>query len=565
MDSPRIKQEGWLYGLAFFLALGLRLFRLGALPLTDAEAQWALQAWQLAQGKHPLLGSQVAYLVPAAFFFFVFGSFNFFARLAPALSGSALVWLPWLFRRQLKPRPALILAFGLALEPGLLALSRQAGSPILAITFLLFAWGFWEQNRPRPAGIFAALALLSGPAFWAGLLGLGITWAIRQGVESRPAGESAAGPAAKRPDWTEALKSGLPVLILGSSLFFLSPNGLSAWLNALPEYLSGWSRPTGVGALRLFLALLIYQPFAVVFAALAIGRGWRRGGGRILRLTLWLFVALALAVFYPAHQVSDLGWPLLPLWALAALGVAPYLRLERASRREAAGVAGFTVFLLLFAWLDLTGLLWTPSPSPQASLRWVLLVGALLLLLVSLLLIAAGWSGQIARYGAAWGLLVVLGMYTLSAAWNAAELRQPPAPELWTPGARPLQADLLLQSVNDLSDWDQGHRFALPVTINGVDSPALQWLLRDHVVERVEHLVPTATPALLITPAQVNPGLEAAYRGQDFTWRAQVDWGILQPLDWLRWIALRSLPTSGETILLWARQDVFLGSTHPTP
>jgi len=565
MNSPRLKREGWLYGLAFLLALGLRLFRLGALPLTDAEAQWALQAWQLAHGKHPLLGSQVVYLLPSAFFFFVFGSSNFFARLLPALSGSALVWLPWLFRRQVKPRPALILAFALAVEPGLLALSRQAGSPILAVTFLLFAWGFWEQNKPRLAGIFAALALLSGAALWAGVLGLFITWAIRQGVEARRAEESPEGPAAKRLAWAEAWKSGLPVLILAASLFFLSPNGLSAWLNALPEYLRGWNRPTDVGALRLFLALLIYQPLALVFAALAIVRGWRRSGGRILRLTLWLLVALALAIFYPAHQVSDLAWPLLPLWALAALGVAPYVRLERVSRREAAGVAAFTVFLLLFAWLDLTGLLWTPVPSPQASLRWVLLIWALLLLLVSLLLIAAGWSGQIARYGAAWGTLAVLGLYTLSAAWNAAELRQPSAAELWTPGARPLQADLLIQSVNDLSDWNQGHRFALPVTINRVDSPALQWLLRDHAVEVVEQVVPAATPALLITPAQVNPGLEAPYRGQDFLWRMQVDWEVLQPLDWLRWVALRSLPVSGETILLWARQDVFLGSSHPTP
>jgi len=512
-----------------------------------------------------LLGSQVVYLLPSAFFFFVFGSSNFFARLLPALSGSALVWLPWLFRRQVKPRPALILAFALAVEPGLLALSRQAGSPILAVTFLLFAWGFWEQNKPRLAGIFAALALLSGAALWAGVLGLFITWAIRQGVEARRAEESPEGPAAKRLAWAEAWKSGLPVLILAASLFFLSPNGLSAWLNALPEYLRGWNRPTDVGALRLFLALLIYQPLALVFAALAIVRGWRRSGGRILRLTLWLLVALALAIFYPAHQVSDLAWPLLPLWALAALGVAPYVRLERVSRREAAGVAAFTVFLLLFAWLDLTGLLWTPVPSPQASLRWVLLIGALLLLLVSLLLIAAGWSGQIARYGAAWGTLAVLGLYTLSAAWNAAELRQPSAAELWTPGARPLQADLLIQSVNDLSDWNQGHRFALPVTINRVDSPALQWLLRDHAVEVVEQVVPAATPALLITPAQVNPGLEAPYRGQDFLWRMQVDWEVLQPLDWLRWVALRSLPVSGETILLWARQDVFLGSSHPTP
>ena len=45
------------------------------------------------------------------------------------------------------PRPSLILAFFIALDPGLVAISRQAGSPILAITFLLFAFGFFRKNN----------------------------------------------------------------------------------------------------------------------------------------------------------------------------------------------------------------------------------------------------------------------------------------------------------------------------------------------------------------------------------------------------------------------------------
>ena len=51
----------------------------------------------------------------------------------------------------------------------------------------MFAWGFWNQNKPRLFASFGALALLGGPSIWAGLLGLGITWAIRQGLEFRPA------------------------------------------------------------------------------------------------------------------------------------------------------------------------------------------------------------------------------------------------------------------------------------------------------------------------------------------------------------------------------------------
>jgi len=42
MTYRHFKYEGWLYGLAFLLALGLRLMRLGAMPLNDAEAELAL-------------------------------------------------------------------------------------------------------------------------------------------------------------------------------------------------------------------------------------------------------------------------------------------------------------------------------------------------------------------------------------------------------------------------------------------------------------------------------------------------------------------------------------------
>ncbi len=152
-----------LYVAAFLLALALRLIRLGTWTLTDTEAQWALQALGVAQGLHPALGSQPAYVLLTSIIFFFYGSgTNFLARFVPALAGSFLVFVPLLFQERLKPRPGLILAFFLAFDPGLVALSRQAGSSILAVTFLLFAWGFWQRKQSRLAGVFAALALLSG-------------------------------------------------------------------------------------------------------------------------------------------------------------------------------------------------------------------------------------------------------------------------------------------------------------------------------------------------------------------------------------------------------------------
>ncbi len=188
MNSSSIKNEGWLYGLAFLIALGFRLIALGASPLTDSEATLALQALHLAQGQTPLLAPQPGYILLTSVLFAVIKSTNFMARCIPALVGSALVFAPCLFREKIKPLPALILAFLFAVDPGLVALSRQANGTILAVTFLLFAWGMWLNRRAIPAGVFAGLALLSGASVWMGLLILGLTRLFLQGIEPKPAG-----------------------------------------------------------------------------------------------------------------------------------------------------------------------------------------------------------------------------------------------------------------------------------------------------------------------------------------------------------------------------------------
>ena len=140
MNSSRLKYEGWLYCLAFLIALGIRFIQLGASPLTDSEATLALQALRIAKGESPLLAPQPAYILFTSVLFAIIESTNFTARFVPAVVGSALAFLPWFFREKIKPRPALILAFLFAIDPGLVALSRQAGGTVLSVTFLLFAW-----------------------------------------------------------------------------------------------------------------------------------------------------------------------------------------------------------------------------------------------------------------------------------------------------------------------------------------------------------------------------------------------------------------------------------------
>jgi len=557
MTYRHFKREGWLYALAFLLAIALRFIQLGALPLADAEAAPALQALRIAQGLKPALAPHPFYILSTSVLFFIYGGgTNFLARFFPALMGSLLVFAPRLFAERIKPRSSLFIAFFIALDPGLVALSRQAASPIFAIAFLLFAWGFFNQNKLRGASFFAALALLSGASIWAGVLGLGIAYAIYQALSFRHTSESVE---RRTFNLQESLVPFLVTLIVVGTLFFAVPNGLSAALASIPEFISRWTYVSDVPASRALFSLLIYQPLGVLLALSAVIRGWWKGSRRVISLSVWFFVALALAVFIPSRQISDLAWALIPLWALAALELTRNVDFFVDERVEVIGVVLLTAFVWIFAWLDFAGMVWNPTDSAQYAMRFWLLIGAACLLIFSLALVAAGWSFHSARIGGVWGLALTCGALGFAGTLGAAGLRGTTYyPELWRPANVPAQVNLLQATVSELSKWSAGDANSAPVVIAGVHSPALEWALRDHQVAVVESLDISSAPDFVITPLQNNPALASAYRGQDFTWRQNPSWNVALPKDWMRWVALREMPQSGETVILWARDDLFL-------
>ena len=577
MTHRHFKHEGWLYALAFLLAIALRFIQLGAMPLTDAEAAPALQALQIAHGLRPALDPYPFYILFTSVLFFIYGGgTDFLARFIPALLGSLLVFAPLLFPGRIKPRVGLILALFIALDPGLVSLSRQAASPILAVAFLLFAWGYYSQNKASLAGFFAALALLSGPSIWAGILALAIAWAILRAINSlrsRKSGESletiAADPTTTdHPlpafDYRSSIISLAATFIIAGTLFFIVPNGLSAALASIPAYIRTWLNDSDVPATRLFFSFLIYQPLIFLLALFAMIRGWRTGSSRIIPLSIWFFVALLLAIFNPARQMAGLVWALIPLLAMAAFELTRNVDIYFEERIEVVGVVFLTAFIWTFAWLDFSGLVWLPTDSREYIMRVWLLIGSLFLLVMSLLLVAAGWSIRIARIGGIIGLALAFGVLGLAGALGAAGLRGQAFPELWWPENLPAQADVLESTVSDISEWGLGNDYAAPVMIAGVDSPALEWALRDHQVVVAKSLDISSAPYFVITPLQDDPALASAYRGQDFAWRQTPLWNSALPQDWIRWVSLREMPKSGETIILWARDDLFLDSTTST-
>lgn len=558
MTHRHFKYESLLYLLAFIIAFGIRFIQLGAMPLNDAEAEVALQALKISHSQTTTLNPHPFYILSTSVLFLIYGGgTNFLARAMPALIGSLFVLSPLLFDNRLKPRPSLILAFFFAFDAGLVAISRQAASPIFAITFLIFTFGFINKNKYTLASITAALALLSGPSIWLGLLGIIITYMIFQlFIKQSPI--SILQFSNSQLLITNYLITFLIAFIVLGSLFLTVPNGLSAAFASIPAFGKLWLSKSETTTSMVLVSVLIYQPLTLLLAIIATIRGSLSNIKRVIFLSIWIAVSLLLVIFLPAKQIAHLAWTIIPISALASLELARAFNIFPEERMEVIGVTFLTIFIWVFAWLGFAGLTWFSEGSEEYALRFWMLIGSLVLLILSLLLVAAGWSTRVARIGGVWGITFALSVLAFAGTLGSAGLRGLNYPELWWQDKIPAQADLLRQTAQQVSEFYTGDDNSASIAILGIDSPALLWSLREFDVQTAQTADATLTPDIVITPFQDYPIISSTYRGQDFNWRQTPLW-TTSPLNaWFRWVTLREISYGGETIILWARDDVFI-------
>ncbi len=548
------RRFAFLYFLILTLALFLRLFQLGIVPLSDEEATWALQAWQLARGQRPLLGPQAAYPVFTAVLFFLFGASNFLARLWPALTGVLLVWVPWLGRKRLGDGLTLVLAVGLAIDPGLVASARLAGSPMPAATFLVLAVVFWLDRRYALAGVCAGLALLTGPAVWFGMLTLTLTALVYALVMRAMRGGRllAMEWSPLRLVWPWVLG----VILMIGTWFGFFPAALGAAAAALPHFLRGWWTPAGVSLWQPSLALLADEALPLLFGLVAGVGGFVKKDRFAIALSLMALTAFLLLLLYPARQTAWLVWTILPLWVLAALEIECYLHWEQIDRRVALPIMAFTLLFLMLAWFMLayaTHVWIEGNLFEQPGLRMA--AGVLLFLVVGLVLAGFSWEVRTVQCGGVLGLVAALGIAALGFGTAAVGWRHPQTVSLWDTSPAIGQADVLRQTVDQSSTWRKGAKTMFSLRVAGLDSPALHWLLRDYTVAWLEAPNWEDRPEALITPEGVGPQ-EGEYRGQDFVWRRLPRWSQATVLDWSRWLLFRTMPEDDENIVLWIRNDL---------
>ena len=602
MKRSQITVEQTLYLLVFGLAICVRFLRLGAPPLSDFEAGWALQAFQVSNREILAVGAQPGYVMLTGLMFFIFGSSNFLARFWPALAGSALVWLPFIFRNKLGQKAALVMAFGLALDPGLVALSRLAGGPMIAVGCGFLAFGMVADTdhpsarRPIIAGILAGLGLLGGSAALQGLLGLALAWGAwrllsrynkpdplnnaQQGEEAQNLingvkSDQVVDPRIFTPslfhNWRAIFLTGGLTMLLVGSLFLFIPQGLSGLAGFIPTYLNGWSLSSGIPIMRVLAALVFYQPMALLLGLVAVVRAWIGRNTFSRWLSLWVVTALATVLLYPGRQIADLAWVLIPLWGLAAVELASHLEVNERDRLPAFGQAALSVILITLAWINLAALTRAGNDIQILQLRWAVISGTLALGVVTAMLVALGWSRTAAQRGLAWGISLALGLYGLSCMWGVSQIRSIGVSELWYPAPATQATDLLFNTLGDLAEWRSGQADSLDIAVL-INNPSLKWALRAwHTARWINELGVGELPEVIITPGdQTDPKLASSYRGQDFAWSVYPGWDGALPANWVGWVVFREAPVRQDQLILWVRSDLFPGGQlnsveQPTP
>ena len=543
--------EHLLYAAAVGLALTVRLWGLGRAPLGENEAHLALQALNVAARQPADLGSAPLLTALTGLAFFLLGSTDAVARLAPALVGSLLPLLAWPLRRDLGRKAALVLAFALALDPGLIALSRLADSPLPAVAALAGAVLAAARARWDWALPLAALGVLLGTAFWLGLLAVLLAlvlWRIGGNTFSL-----AAPPETMRRGLANAALVGV---FTAAAAAVWAPGMFGAALNSLTAFLRGLVTPSGVPAVALWAALFAYAPLAVGGAVVGSILAFAQKHAAAAFLAFLSLSALLFVFLFPAHQTADLSVALLPLWALAAWALA---RLP-AFRKDMLWQGAIVLVLLTFAWLSLAS--WEhalPQTRPYTLGLLLALISLLLTPLLSAVMafsaIDTGRTGAEAFGGLSWALVVVGAAFTLAAGQRAAFA--PRTAELWYASPAPAQVRLLQATVADLGTWHHGRSDALDL-VNLAPSDALTWAFHNLPQARTLPTLPAETsPEAIIAPEAWQPAQTSAYRGEAFPLRRAPAWAWENAQAFVRWWAFRPVPPATSHVILWARTDVF--------
>ena len=554
--------ELMVYAIIFITAILFRFVLLGDQGLTDGEALHALQALDISNGQQVAIGSEPGYVGLTSPLFSTFDGNNFWARFWPAVFGALLALVPVLYRDHLGNITALLLAGLIAIDPGMISLSRTAGSSMIGITSLLACLGFLLKRKPIFASIFGGLALVGGSGIWPGIVGLGLVFVSLRSTWTDSTRETQSSDF--QPGWKRLILPGLITALIISSQFLVHVNGISGIGGSLAGYLESWvvEATTGIG--NFFTVVFWLQFPLLIFGITAIMIGLVKKERKTWFLGVWWALALLFVAIIPTRNAADFGWATVPLLVLSAIFLSGLIKnLQFDNRIIALAEAFFTIIMVSLSFFYLINITNTPEIDPILFRNKI--IGAILpmfLLIVITILFTWGWNTSSAKTSLGLSLALLGVLMIFSNGWKATGWTSPAESELWAGEPVVIGNEFLERTVSDQGRWTRGQASSIDVEVAGLDSPALRWAFKKVGKLTFSNQVNQNTSSsLLVTSGETALSTETSYRGEKIVWSTVPDIQNMNVWDWIKWTVFRNAPMKDAEITLWARNDLFKTTT----
>lgn len=553
-----------VYAMIFGIALLLRLVNLGQTPLAENEAQAALCALDVQSLGCGSISSFYTFFTNI--FFVIFGDNNFSSRFLPALVGSLLVLLPFLFEKKAGRKTGLVLALCLALDPILIQISRSADSFILGLVFVLYTLAFiWRQEYLKALLVFV-FGTLSGASFWGTLMLLVGVWLLEKLFHRL----LRSAPERQEEAFTcpfQSIRMNSPVFLFAmlvwlviSTHFFTDIGGLLNPVQSL-ALLFGPSKPGNmaltVPAQLRFAIFLFYSAFGLVLSIAAIfHRDPERSPLKQFAAT-WMVLALLVYLFLGSSLYS-IAWVSIPMWLLAAPELFRIAENIYHNWRKLLIPCLIGLVVLIYLALQILRLSYLISLGLDVQKNLLLLVVPVILCLLFILLYSYGWSGNAAMQVVE-ALFILVGMLGLWRTANrAADLSGNAEYEVVREAPYLHNADTLLDEIEEYRISQGIFPADLHIGLSSDEfTQSMKWLLRDYQLQEVVQASPLNSDqfdVMIIHDTQIDP--PAGFYGQDLALLSnvkvfKVDYSGFLPNEILEWLIYRRGSLDLVHVALW--------------
>ncbi len=560
--------EHLIYVLILIMGIAFRFINLGNLPLSDVESSVSLHALSLISGEKSASVSDQAFLSNIqAVLFFLFGSSNFIARLFPAIAGVLLILIPLIFRNYVNPKMMVILSFWIALSPTFISLSRQVDSTILFLFSISVFIYFFIKQSVIPSAVFFVIGIISGKVFLMflvpSLISLMYVYLFLNKQNNSIYDQFI--QLMKSFQWKKFSLYSMGAYVLLSTFGFIFPGQFSGVGNGIYAYFSSFSQLSILTLSDLVRGLLFYEIAAILFGVIGTVYIIRKNQIAGLFITGIITFSIVQIVLMSEKTIVMNAIIVFSLMIAGSYFLNQFIYIPGQIKMKIIIVTLIALVILFFISLAFMGMFANSYQGEQENILRIFFIIAGFALIIGAGLLA-GWAISWEIAGKSFLLLSVsyLLIFTISASVNASGLRSPYQNEILSINPVPIEHDLLIQTLENYSEWNYGDKKSINIHILGDQPTSLYWALRDFDnISKGDVISLDQKIDAIISNADQNLVQADSFRGQDILWTSKPAWSSMNANETTQWLLTRRAPQDmliQKSVIIWIRNSLFPGA-----